>query len=452
MLQLARRWTDAAAQRQPSKDEAQPTRDPRTDFATLPAYAEMRRMRAIADVMEIDSPYFRLHETRSGAECVIDGKTFVNFSSYDYLGLNGSAPVIAAAKDAIDTFGTSVSASRPTAGERRLHRDLEAQLARLYGTDDALSFVSGHATNVSVVGELLGSSDLVLYDALCHNSVVVGTKLSNATRRSFPHNDARALDRILAETRHRYDRVLVVAEGLYSMDGDVAALPDLIAVKTRHHAWLMVDEAHSLGVLGATGRGVFEHFGLPPTDVDIWMGTLSKTAGACGGYIAGCRALIENLKFNASAFMFSVGMSPPVAAAARAALQTMLEQPERVRELQQNGKVFLEAARAAGLDTGSCEGHAIGVIVIGDSLRTAALANRLFQRGINTMPVTYPAVPMRGARLRFFLTSVHRAEQIRESVAAVAEELEAMNREGFGVARAATAMRAAAEDVTGATA
>ena len=168
------------------------------------------------------------------------------------------------------------------------------------------------------------------------------------------------------------------------MDGDIAPLPELVAIKQRHDAWLMVDEAHALGVLGITGRGVFEHFDVAPSDVDIWMGTLSKALSGCGGYIAGSRQLIEILKFHASAFMFSVGMSPPVAAAALAALKKMQREPERVAALQINGATFVEECRALDLDPGLSAGFAVGVILIGDSLRTAKLAERLFERGINT--------------------------------------------------------------------
>ncbi|MGE8943346.1 aminotransferase class I/II-fold pyridoxal phosphate-dependent enzyme [Leptospira interrogans] len=412
-----------------------------TDFSTLPAAREMKRHRAIADIMDVQSPFFRLHEGRSGATCEINGRSYLNFVSYDYLGLNGAPEVSAAAKAAIDVYGTSVSASRPTAGDRPLHRELERELADLYQTEDALTFVSGHGTNVSVVGELLDKGDLLLFDALCHNSIVLGSRLSGAARKSFPHNDVAALEAILKDVRHKYERVLIVVEGLYSMDGDIALLPELIELKTRYGAWLMVDEAHSLGVLGATGRGVFEHFGTAPAEVDIWMGTLSKTLSGCGGYIAGCSELIEVLRFHASAFMFSVGMSPPVAAAALAALRMMLAEPQRVAALQENGALFIDECRKSELDVGLSAGYAVDVVLIGDSMRAAKLAERLFERGINTIPVTYPAVPMRGARLRFFLTSEHTVEQIRVAVRITREELDNMNRENFGLKTATAVAR-----------
>ena len=411
----------------------------KTDFATLPLYKEIRRQRAVADVMGVENPYFKLHEGQSGATCIIDGKTYDNFISYDYLGLNGSAEVNAAAKAAIDRYGTSVSASRPTAGDRPLHRDFERALADHYETEDALTFVSGHATNVSVIGELLDKGDLVVFDALSHNSIVLGTKLTAATRLTFPHNDMAALDKILTECRHQYNRVLIVVEGLYSMDGDISPLPQLAEIKRRHAAWLMVDEAHSIGVLGATGRGLFEEFDMSPEVVDIWMGTLSKTLSASGGYICGPQALIDNMKFNASAFMFSVGLSPPVAAAAHAALVKLHAEPERVTKLRQNGKTFVDAFTAAGLDIGHSSGFAVGVAMIGDSIRAAKLAERLFARGISTIPVTYPAVAMRAARLRFFLTSEHTPDQITNAANVLKQELDALGPDKFGLATAAAA-------------
>lgn len=415
----------------------------RADFTALPSYRELRRHRAVADVVDVESPFFKLHEGRSGATCIIGGRSYLNFASYDYLGLNGQPEVSDAAKAAIDTYGTSVSASRPTAGDRPLHRELEQEIAALYEAEDALCFVSGHATNVSVVGELLDKGDLIVFDALCHNSVVLGTKLSNAARKVFPHNDVDALNRLLAECRHKYNRVLIVVEGLYSMDGDIAKLPELIEIKQRHDAWLMVDEAHALGVLGSTGRGVFEHFGLPASAVDIWMGTLSKALSACGGYIAGSRQLIEILKFHASAFMFSVGMSPPVAAAALAALRLMKREPERVAVLQKNGSLFVEECRSLGLNAGMSAGFAIGVLLVGDSIRAAKLAERLFERGVNTIPVTYPAVPMRSARLRFFLTSSHTKDHIKLALRAAHEEMDKLSKENFGLKAAAAATRMA---------
>jgi 8-amino-7-oxononanoate synthase len=239
----------------------------------------------------------------------------------------------------------------------------------------------------------------------------------------FAHNDVAALERVLRSLRPRVKRILVAIEGHYSMDGDVPDLPAILEVVRRHGAHLMVDEAHSIGVLGRTGRGVAEHFGVDPSGVDIWMGTLSKTLCACGGYIAGSRDLVEYLRCSAPGFVYSVGMSPPVAAAAVAALEVMRVEPWRVARLNENARLFLREARAAGLDTGGSIGAAIVPVIIGSSIRAARVADLLFRRGINVQPILHPAVPERSARLRFFLSSLHTEAQVRRAVAETASAI-----------------------------
>jgi 8-amino-7-oxononanoate synthase len=331
--------------------------------------------------------------------------------------------VAEAAKQAIDKYGTSVSASRAVSGERPLHRELERKLAELYEVDDAVTFVSGHATNVTTIGYLFGPRDLIVHDELIHNSVLQGVQLSGARRLSFPHNDWKALDQMLGEQRQHFERVLIVLEGIYSMDGDYPDLPRFIEIKQRHKVFLMVDEAHSLGVMGRTGKGIREHFGLAGTDVDMWMGTLSKTLAGCGGYIAGESALVEHLKFLAPGFLYSVGMPPAVAAGALAALSCMLEDQDRVEALQARGEQFLRLAIDAGLDVATSTGLAVIPVITGSSLRAAQLSSALFRRGINAQPILYPAVPEKAARVRFFVSCLHTEEQIASTVAIVAEEL-----------------------------
>ncbi|MBV9065457.1 MAG: aminotransferase class I/II-fold pyridoxal phosphate-dependent enzyme, partial [Methylobacteriaceae bacterium] len=333
----------------------------------------------------------------------------------------GHPEVQEAAARAIEQYGTSCSASRLVAGERPLHRDLEAAIAAHYNQQACVAFVSGHATNVSSIGALLGPRDLIVHDSLAHNSIVMGGMLSRAERRFFPHNDLDALDELLTSLRHRHERVLVAVEGLYSMDGDFPDLERLVEIKRRHSAWLMVDEAHSLGVLGETGAGIFEHAGVDPHDVDIWMGTLSKTLSGCGGYIAGPAVLVEYLKFAAGGFVFSVGMSPPLAAAAIAALGLMRREPERVARLHRNSQHFTERARAADLDIGTSAARAVIPVVTHNSLIAVALGQKLFDRGINVQPIIPPAVPEKSARLRFFLTSEHNEAQIDRVIDAIVE-------------------------------
>jgi 8-amino-7-oxononanoate synthase len=392
-------------------------------FDQHPDYQQLRILNEGAEKLGVSNPFFRVHEGCAGATTLIGSETFSNFSSYNYLGLAGHPDVNAAAKAAIDRYGTSASASRLVSGERPIHRELEQALAAVHGVDDCVVFVSGHATNVSTIGHLFGPKDLIVHDALIHNSALLGSQLSGARRMPFAHNDWEALDQLLTQCRLQYERVLIVIEGLYSMDGDVPDLPQFVEIKRRHRAFLMVDEAHSLGVLGRGGGGIQEHFGVRGADVDIWMGTLSKALASCGGYIAGTSALVEHLKCAAPGFVFSVGMPPSSAAAALAALRLMQAEPQRTQMLQTRGRQFLEAARARGLDPGLSMGLSIIPTITHSSLKAARLSEALFRRKINVQPIVYPAVQERSARLRFFISSEHTEAQIRTTVEALAEEM-----------------------------
>ena len=392
-------------------------------FDLHPDYQQLRILNEGAEKLGVGNPYFHLHDGIAGATTLIGGQTFTNFSSYNYLGLAGHPQVNEAAKAAIDRYGTSASASRLVSGERPVHRELEQELAALHGVDDCVVFVSGHATNVSTIGHLFGPKDLIVHDALIHNSALMGSELSGARRIPFAHNDWEALDSLLTQCRLQYERVLIIVEGLYSMDGDVPELPRFVEIKRRHHAFLMVDEAHSLGVLGRHGHGIKEHFGLNGADVDIWMGTLSKALASCGGYIAGERALVEHLKCAAPGFVYSVGMAPPVAAAALAALRLLKAEPTRAQTLQTRGRQFLEAARVRGIDTGLSMGLSVIPALTRSSLKAVRLSEALFRRKINVQPILYPAVQERSARLRFFISNEHTEAQIASTVDALAEEM-----------------------------
>jgi 8-amino-7-oxononanoate synthase len=403
-------------------------------FDTLPGAEAIRTQKAVAGMLGLAEPFYRLHDARAGARTVLDGRSLINFTSYDYLGLNGHPAITAAVAEGAAKWGTSVSASRLTSGERPFHGELEAELAAIYDAEAALTFVSGHATNISLIAALVGPKDLVVHDSLAHNSIVVGVELSGAHRRLFPHNDLDALDAILVESRGRYERCLIVTEGLFSMDGDGPDLARLVSLKNRHAAWLMVDEAHSLGVLGATGRGLAEHQGVDFKDVDIWMGTLSKSLVSCGGYVAGSASLIEYLKYRASGMVYSVGLAPTIAIAALTSIRLMQREPERVAALTRNGQHFLKQARAAGLDVGQSWGYAVTPVILGDSLRTVTLAQKLIERGIAAVPIIPPGVPEKSARLRFFISSAHSIEDIDAAVAATAEELAVLTQQGVSVA------------------
>ncbi len=393
-----------------------------TDFSTLPGYDELRLQRSIGEKLGLENPYFRIQEGRPSSFTQIGGQKLSNYSCYDYLGLNGHPEVAEAAKAAIDRYGISATASRHVAGERPVHRSLERSLADHYHCEDALVFVSGYGTNVSVIGQIAGPKDLVISDAAIHNSAVMGSVLSGAGRRSFSHNDLDNLEQTLSAIRNKFERVVIVVEGLYSMDGDHPDLPRLIEIKKRFHAWLMVDEAHALGVMGRRGYGIAEHFQTDAREVDIWMGTLSKTLAGCGGYIAGSAVMVDYLRCMAGAFVYSVGMPPVIAASVEKALQLMHREPERVAKLQQNSAYFLKYARSKGLNTGSAVGLAVVPIIVGDSIATVLLSQELFHRGVNVQPVLYPAVPIKSSRLRFFLTAMHTEQEIELTIDAVADE------------------------------
>lgn len=422
---------------------APPLRQRQTSsFAGLAAYKSMQQQKTAGDLLGIPSPYYRQHDAMAGRLSQVGGREVLNFTSYDYLGLNGHPEVQAAAVDALAAFGSSVSGSRITSGERRVHADLERALAALYDAEDAVVFVSGHATAVSTLATLLGPKDLLIHDAFIHNCITVGGKLSGAVRRPFAHNDLANLEQILALERHRFENVMIVTEGLFSMDGDGPDLAALVELKDRYGCWLMVDDAHGLGVLGATGRGIGEHTGVDPTRVDIWLGTLSKALVSCGGYVAGSGALIDLLKFAAPGLVYSVGMPAPSAAAATAALQVMLREPERVQLLQRNGNRFVEAAMAEGLDCGLTWGHGIVPIIVGDALRTVILAEKLLARGVNAFPVLPPGVPDHTSRLRFFISAAHSDADIQQAASLVAEELRSLERQSVSISNFAGILEA----------
>jgi 8-amino-7-oxononanoate synthase/acyl carrier protein len=407
-----------------AETEERPVRPEDYRFDLLPEYL---RLKATADQFAatgLPNPYFSVHEGITRDTTVVNGRPMVSFASYNYLGMSGDPEVTRAAKEAIDLYGTSVSASRLVSGEKPIHRELETSIAHFLGVSNALCFVGGHSTNETTIGHLVGPGDLILHDALAHNSIVQGALLSGARRRPFPHNDWQGLDAILSEVRTRYRRVLVVIEGTYSMDGDYPNLTEFIRVKDRHRSWLMVDEAHSIGTLGPTGRGIAEHFGIDPKRVDIWMATLSKSFGSCGGYIAGCDELIDYLRYTAPGFLFSVGMPPAQAAASLASLRLMRKQPQRILRLQQRARLFLALAQERGLDTGpAMSGTPIVPIITGNSIAALKLSQFMAHRGVNVQPILYPAVEESAARLRFFITSEHSEAQIRLAVDSAAAGL-----------------------------
>lgn len=393
----------------------------------MPEFVRLKRMTQLIEKTGIRNPFFSVHDGRIGDTTVIDGKELISFASYNYLGLSGHPDVNASAKEAIDNFGTSVSASRVVSGEKTIHKQLEFELASFLGVEDVITFPGGHATNQSVVGHLVGSGDLIIHDSLAHNSIIQGAELSGARRRPFDHNDWKQLDTILGQIRKDYRRVLIAIEGLYSMDGDYPDLPKFVEIKNKYKAWLYVDEAHSIGTLGATGRGLAEVYNVPRSDVECWMGTLSKSFGSCGGFIAGTSELIHYLRCTTPGYVFAAGMPPANTGAALGALKLLQKEPERVAQLSKNSKLFLDLAKEAGLDTGMSLGTPIIPIMTRSNVKALRLAEALFDNGINAQPVLHPAVPEDETRVRIFMTSLHTDEQIRHSVEVIAQQWELIN-------------------------
>jgi 7-keto-8-aminopelargonate synthetase-like enzyme len=329
-----------------------------------------------------------------------------------------------------------------------IHHELEQELAEFLGIDATMALPSGHSTNESTIGHLFGPGDLILHDALVHNSIQQGSILSGARRRSFPHNDWQACEKLLAELRPAYRRVLVAIEGVYSMDGDFPDLPKFIEIKNRHKALLYVDMAHCLGVMGKRGRGIMEHWNVDPHEIDIVMGTISKGLGSCGGFIGGTKTLMQYLKYTTPAFVFATGISPAATAAALESVRVLKDEPQRLKTLHDRASLFLSLTKSRGMNTGTSGGTPVIPIILGNSLHCMIASQLMFDRGVNVQPILHPAVEEKAARLRFFITSDHTEEQIRYTVDALTEVLESIEPryvsrpvDGNGSARAETGRR-----------
>jgi 8-amino-7-oxononanoate synthase len=355
---------------------------------------------------------------------LMEGREVLNFSGYNYLGLSGHPKTMQAAQEAIRKYGTSASGSRLVTGEKSLYRELERELSRWKETDDALVLVSGHATNVTFIGNFCNEKDLIVCDALSHDSIYQGCRLSRSASKIFRHSDFEDLESLLKRDRDKYEKVLIVVEGVYSVDGDICPVPEFVRLKRRYGCFLMVDEAHSSGVLGKTGAGVHEHFGLSSGDVDIYMGTLSKALGACGGYLAGERGLIDYWRYNLPGFAFSVGISPPVAAAALAAIRLIRSDPSLIERLHGNCEFFFKEATKRNLNICLAGQSAIFPILVGGDKEAIMISARLKEKGIFVSPAVYPMVPRGKARLRFFVTSEHKEEQIIQALDTLEEVME----------------------------
>lgn len=374
-----------------------------------PEYALLERLHSLySEDSQLRNPYFLARSGEVSGTLNAGGRDYITFSNYNYLGLSHDPRVKQAVHEAIDRYGCHAGAARMVGGEIELHAQLEAELARYTGFEAATVGVGGYSANVSAVGYLLDRRDLIVHDEYMHNSGVMGAVMSGARRIAFAHNDMDALDRLLTENRGQYRRALILVEGAYSMDGDLVDLPRAIEIKRRHGAWLMVDEAHSCGTVGATGRGVCEHFGIATGEVDLMVGTLSKSFASCGGFLAGRREMIELLHhFCPGLLLYSTGISPANTAAALAAVRLAAAEPERVQRLQRNARRFREAALERGLDCRTCEpGVPIVPLMIEDE-RALELMSHLLEQGVIAHAVMHPVVPRDAARLRCFISAEH---------------------------------------------
>lgn len=348
--------------------------------------------------VERDSPYV-----------TVDGERYLMMSGYSYLGLSGDQRVVDGAKAALEQYGTGAHGVRALAGSLPVHEELEAEVARFNGRAAGAVFGSGYAANVGTIAALCGPGDTIVVDKYDHASIVDGCKLSGATINRFRHNDPEHLDLRLRSAPADGLR-LVIVDSVYSMDGDIAPLPELRKVCDDHDALLMVDEAHALGVIGATGRGIEEHFGGGDL-VDIKLGTLSKAVPSMGGWVAGPAQLIQHLRYNARPFLFSAALAPPQAGAALAALRVLAQEPWRVQFVQQQAARLRGLLNDAGMRTLASE-TAVIPLVAGSDQAAYDYATACRRHGVIGLPVVSPAVPNTLARLRIAVTARHSAEDI----------------------------------------
>jgi glycine C-acetyltransferase len=339
--------------------------------------------------------------------CEIDGKKVLMFCSNNYLGLSNHPRLREAAVEAIRTHGVGSGSVRPIAGNMDLHVELERRLARFKRAEASLVYQSGFATNAGLIPQLVGEGDLVVSDELNHGSIIDGVRLSRAERAVYRHADPPDLERVLAsaeEHRPSYRRILIITDGVFSMDGDIAPLDKIAALGARHGAMVYVDDAHGEGVLGEGGRGIVSHFGLSRKEVQVEMGTFSKAFGVVGGHISGSRALVD-FAFNKSrTWLLSGSHPPPVAAACLAAIDVLENEGEHVRRLWELTRRFKAAMQSAGFDIGRSE-TPITPIMVGDSRRAKELSERLYQLGVFALPIVYPMVAKDKARLRTIMNA-----------------------------------------------
>jgi len=359
----------------------------------------------------------RVIEGPQQARVVIDGREAINLSSNNYLGLTTREELRARAREAVTALGVGTGSVRTIAGTMAIHMALEERLARFKRTEACVVFQSGFAANAGTVAALLGRDDVIVSDELNHASIIDGARLSRATIKVFPHRDAESARRILRELP-RGGRVLLISDGVFSMDGDLGALPALCDVADEYGAIMMVDDAHASGVFGTSGRGTVDHFGLHGR-VDIQVGTLSKALGALGGYVAGSRALIETLYRRARPFLFSTSHPPAVAATCLAALDILEREPELMARLWDNTRFFKDGLARLGFDTGASESP-ITPVIVGDAALAMTFSDRLLEAGVFAQGIGFPTVPKDRARIRTIVTATHAQTDLQAALDAFA--------------------------------
>ena len=359
-----------------------------------------------------------ISELRGGSRVLVNGREMSMFASYSYLGLIGHPRINKAAKDAVDHFGTGTHGVRTLAGSLTIHQELEDTISAFKHAEAAITFSSGYVTNLTVVSTLLGRADCVISDKLNHASIVDGCLMSGAKFVRFRHNDMDALEMRLQQAQPGTAK-LVITDAVFSMDGDIINLPKMVELCQKYHAWLMVDEAHSVGVLGATGRGVEEYYDLDGA-VDIKMGTLSKTIPSIGGYVSGRKDIIEYLRHASRAYIFSAALPPAQAAAANEAFKVILDEPWRIKKLQANTKQFISGLKHRGLNTMLTETAIVPVLCGADE--NAYMVTRYAQENdVFVLPVVSPAVPPGLARLRATVTAAHEPDEIEHAMEVIAQ-------------------------------
>jgi glycine C-acetyltransferase len=359
----------------------------------------------------------RVLQSAQRARTRFDGRDVINLASNNYLGLAAHPRLKEAAAKAAMEFGAGSGAVRTIAGTMSLHEELERRFAEFKGAEDALMFQSGFAANSGTVAAILAREDVIVSDQLNHASIIDGARLSRAEIKVFPHKDAAAADRLLEETKTAGRRQLLITDGVFSMDGDIAPLPDLVEVAEKHGAIMMIDDAHASGVLGEGGKGTVSHFGLDPRRVDIQVGTLSKAIGVLGGFIAGPRHLIQWLVNRGRPFLFSTSAPPAVAAACIAALDVIRDEPERLERLWTNTRFFKQRLHALGFDTGQSESP-ITPVIAGGEVQAVDLSSLLWGEGVFTPAIVYPTVAKGQSRVRTIVTADHTEEDLREALEA----------------------------------